>query len=147
MADIAVRSPFAELRRLLDDWRDQEPQFGRLFPAALGFPDGALAVDVVESDGKYVVKASLPGFKREEISVEVANGALVISAEHEQEKEERDEHYVRRERYSGSAMRRVSLAGVTADSEVNATLKNGVLEVSVAAPSVKAAKKIEVREG
>ncbi len=147
MADITVRSPFAELRRLLDDWRDEEPRVGRLFPAPFGLPDGALAVDVVESDGKYVVKASLPGFKRDEISVEVANGALTISAERGEEKEERDEHYVRRERYSGSAMRRVSLAGVTADSEVDAALKNGVLEVSVTAPGVQSAKKIEVREG
>ena len=145
MADITVRSPFAELRRLLDDWRDDESPFGRLLPAA--FPEGALAVDVVQSDGKYVVKASLPGFKRDEISVEVGNGVLTISAKRAEEKEEHDEHYVRRERYSGSAMRRISLAGVDAESDVDAALKDGVLEVSVTAPTAESAKKIEVREG
>jgi len=145
MADIAVQSPFAEIRRLLNDWRDDESRFGRLFPA-FSVPDGVLAVDVVESDGKYVVKASLPGFKRDDISVEVGSGVLTIAAERSEETETHEEHYTRRERYAGSAMRRIGLAGVTADSDVDAALKDGVLEVSVTTPAAKSAKKVEIRE-
>lgn len=149
MADITLRSPFSDLRRLLDEWRDDDWRLGRLFPAitTLNVPAEVLAVDVVESDSKYVVKASVPGFKREDISVEVADGALTISAKRAEEKEEKDEHFVRRERYSGSLMRRVLLPGVALDSAVDAALKDGVLEVIVSVPASQQPKRIEIREG
>ena len=149
MPDITLRSPFADLRRLLDEWRDDDWRLRRLFPAitTLSVPDETLAVDVVESDSKYVVKASVPGFKREDISVEVAGGVLTVSARRAEEKEEKDEHFVRRERYSGSLMRRVSLPGVTLDSVVDATLQDGVLEVTVSVPASQQSKRIEIREG
>lgn len=149
MADITLRSPFTDLRRLLDEWREDDWRPGRLFPAmtAFSFPDDMLAVDVVEADGKYTVKASVPGFKRDDISVEVADGTVCISAKRAEEKEEKDEHFVRRERHSGSLMRRVALGGVTRDSAVDAVLKDGVIEVTVSAPAAQQAKQIEVREG
>lgn len=149
MADITVRSPFMNLRRMLDEWQEDDGRFGRLFPAlaSVTFPDDVLAVDVAESDGKYTVKASVPGFKREDISVEVGDGTLTVSAKRAEEKEEKGERFVRRERYSGSTMRRVALPGVTRDSVVDATLKNGVIEVSVAVPPTTQAKQIEIKEG
>jgi len=149
MADITLRSPFTDLRRLLDDWREDDWRPGRLLPAmaALSFPDEMLAVDVVEADGKYTVKASVPGFKREDISVEVADGTVCISAKRAEEKEEKDEDFVRRERHSGSLMRRVALRGVARDSAVDAVLKDGVIEVTVSVPAGQQAKQIEVREG
>ncbi len=149
MADITVRSPFMNLRRMLDDWQDDDWRFGRLFPALapVTLPDDVLAVDVAESDGKYTVKASVPGFKREDISVEVGDGTLTVSAKRTEEKEEKGERFVRRERYAGSTMRRVALPGVTRDSVVDATLKNGVIEVSVAVPTATQAKQVEVKEG
>lgn len=149
MADITMRSPFANLRRVLDDWQDDDWRLGRLFPtlAAIGFPDDVLAVDVVESGGKYVVKASVPGFKREDISVDVGDGTLTISAKRSEEKEEKGERFVRRERYSGSTMRRIALPGITRESLVDATLKNGVIEISVAAAPSTQAKQVEIKEG
>jgi len=149
MADITLRSPFSDLRRVFDDWREDDWRPGRLFPAmaALGLPDEVLAVDVVETDGKYVVKASTPGFKRDEITVEVADGTLTVSAKRAEEKTEQDGHFVRRERYSGSLMRCIPLRGVTRESAVDAVLKDGVIEVTVAVPAGQHSKQIEIREG
>ncbi|RJQ10865.1 MAG: Hsp20/alpha crystallin family protein [Dehalococcoidia bacterium] len=149
MPDITVRSPLAELRHILEDWRDDDWRWGRLlttFPT-LNLPDEVLAVDVVESDGKYVVKASVLGFKREDITVEVADGTLSISAKRAEETEQKGEHFVRRERYSGSSTRRVALPGITRDSTVDAALKDGVIEVAVSVTAAQQAKRIDVREG
>lgn len=149
MSDIALRSPFTDLRRVLDDWRSDDWRLERLLPAfpTLNLPDEVLAVDVVEADSKYVVKASVPGFKREDISVDVTDGTLTISAKRAEETEQKGEHFVRRERYSGSTMRRVALPGITRESTVDAALKDGVIEVTVSMPPSQQAKRIEIREG
>jgi HSP20 family protein len=149
MADITPRSPFTDLQRVLDEWRDADWHLERMFPAmtSLRATDELLPVDVVEADGKYVVKASVPGFKRDDIKVDVTDGILTVSATRADEKEEKTERYVRREWHSGSLMRRVALRGVTHDSAVDAVLKDGVIEVTVAVPANQQPKQIEIREG
>lgn len=147
MADITLRSPLTDFRRLLDEWREDDGRVWRWMSTLNGFTDGLLPVDVVEDDGRYVVRASLPGFARDEVTVQVGNGVLNISAERTEEREEHGDHFVRRERYSGSMSRQVALVGVTADSQVDAVLKDGVLSVTVAAAAAKTAKRVEIRDG
>lgn len=149
MPDMATRFPFTDVRRFLDEMREDDWSFGRLFPSVggLGLSTGMPPVDVVESNGKYVVKASLPGFKREEINVQVGEGVLTISAKRSEEKEETGENFIRRERYAGSLMRRLPLSGITSASVVDAALKDGVLQVTVSVPEDHQAKQIEIREG
>jgi HSP20 family protein len=149
VADIILRSPFAELRRLMDEaWDGERRPWGLQRLADLPFIEaGTLAVDVEETDGHYQVTASVPGFQRDQIKIHVGDGTLTIAAERTEEREEQERNLVRRERYAGSLTRRVAIPGIGPSSEVEARLKEGVLSVSIAAPEAQQAKQIEIQEG
>ena len=90
----------------------------------------ALSIDLIERDDGYVLRADVPGLKPDEISIEIQDDVLTVSAQHEEKEEEETENYIRRERRYGSFTRSISLPkGVTAD-DVEASYNDGVLEVT-----------------
>lgn len=93
--------------------------------------EGTLAVDVSEDDQSVIVRASLPGFRKEDVEVEVHDGVLSIKAEHTEEHEVKNEKFYRKERRWGSVSRRIALPGTVQDTDTRAELKDGVLEVRV----------------
>jgi HSP20 family protein len=104
-------------------------------------------MDVYEKDNTIVIKAELPGLKKEDVQVEIQGDDLVIRGESKAESEVKEEDYYRSERTFGSFYRRMPLpTGVTAE-QIQATLTEGVLEVTMpkAAESKPEAKKITVK--
>ena len=95
--------------------------------SAVSTDEGTLALDVSEDESHVIVRASLPGFSKDQVHVEVHDGVLSITAETEEETEERTERYYRRERRTGSVSRRVALPSVVQEGEAKAELKNGEL--------------------
>ncbi|MCK6438568.1 MAG: Hsp20/alpha crystallin family protein, partial [Planctomycetes bacterium] len=95
------------------------PNFNRLFsePFFKDFDfaaEGTLPLDVrVDTDGQVLVEASLPGFKKEEIEVELVGGQLTITAQRKKDEEERrnGNKFYRKERYFGSVSRTIALPG------------------------------------
>jgi HSP20 family protein len=88
-------------------------------------------VEMFRRDNTIVVRADVPGMKREDVSVEIADGQVVLRGERKQEKEEKKDGYYRAERTYGSFYRTLTLPeGVTVDA-AKATLKDGVLEVTL----------------
>ena len=104
--------------------------------------------DVMEKDGNYVLEAELPGFKKEDINVDLKDNILTISASHNEEKNEEDKNtkYIRKERHTTSYSRSFRVANVTHE-DIKAAYNNGVLEVTFpkrdALPE-KETKKIEI---
>lgn len=96
--------------------------------------------DIVEKEGNYTLEAELPGFEKEDIQLELEGNTLTISAQHKEEKEEKDEagHFLRRERRYGSFSRSFDVSGISVD-DIKADYKNGVLEVNL--PAQKAEEK------
>lgn len=144
--DVAHRDPFGigPLRHAMDRLFDDS--FFRS-PSLTSLDEGSLELDVSEKEGKLVVRASLPGFSKDEIEVQIHEGVLSIKAEHSEEREEEGERFYRRERCYGAVSRRVALPGVVADADVDGELKNGVLTLVVDIPRKAQAKKIELKEG
>jgi HSP20 family protein len=105
------------------------------------------AVDVAETDQAYEIKAELPGLDEKNIEVKVANGVLSIKGEKQEEKEEREKDYYRRERSFGSFERSFQLPDDIEADKIEATFKNGVLSVTLpkSAEARQQAKKIEVK--
>lgn len=99
---------------------------------AITIADWAPAVDISEDDKEYMVKAELPGLKREEVKVTVEDGVLSISGERKVEKEEKGKKYHRVERSYGSFVRSFTLPEGCDTSKVNAEFKEGVLNVHLA---------------
>ena len=91
--------------------------------------------DVFEMDGTIVVKAELPGLKKEDVQVEIVGTDLVISGETKTDTEVKETDYYRMERSFGSFYRRLPLPVGTAPEQITATLSDGVLEVLIAKPA------------
>ena len=92
------------------------------------------AIDVVREDGHLVVRADLPGIKPEEVKIEVEDDILTVSGEHEERKEEKDKHYVRRERRYGSFRRSMALPTGVDAKQIKAETHDGVVEVTIPLP-------------
>ena len=103
--------------------------------------------DIFEMDGTLVVKAELPGLKKEDVQVEIVGTDLVISGETKTDTEVKETDYYRMERSFGSFYRRLPLPVGTAPEQITATLSDGVLEVLIAKPAERKTEvtKIEVK--
>lgn len=91
-----------------------------------------MKTDVQEHDNHYEVDIDLPGFKKEELSLELKNGYLFISAAKELNKEENETgKFVRRERYAGSMSRTFYVGEDMKQEDIHAKYENGVLRLRI----------------
>ena len=123
-----------------DDWMD------------FSFPDidkelygkhakNLMKTDVKEKDGNYEVAIDLPGFKKDEITAELKDGYLTISAAKGLEKDEKDKEgkYIRRERYAGACQRSYYVGEDITEEDIKAEFKHGILKLFVPKKEVKPA--------
>ena len=107
----------------------------------------AFRTDITEKDGTYVLEADLPGFKKEDISIDIDKDCLTISAEHKsEENEEKTDNYIRRERFYGSYTRSFNVKGIDTDA-ITAAYNDGVLTLTMPKkePEVPAARRLEIQ--
>lgn len=153
------RSPFAVMRRFNEemDRLFQEFGFGGGFPgSSLGremsmFGEHAPSmwspqVEVFERAGELVVRADLPGLKKDEVQVDITDNALVIRGERRSEREEEEEGYYRTERSYGSFYRAIPLPEGVDTENAEANFRNGVLEITMAAPERAGRRRLEIKE-
>jgi HSP20 family protein len=88
-------------------------------------------MEVFEKNNRFTVRLDVPGLKKEEVTVTVAEGVLTVEGERKYETEEEKNRWYRRERTYGRFCRTVTLPEGVNPKEVEATFKNGVLEVTV----------------
>lgn len=88
------------------------------------------ACDVRETDTAYIVEAELPGFKKEDMNVNMDDGVLSITAEIKNENEDNKDSYVRRERFYGKFSRSFKFDNVK-DDTVKAKYADGVLTIEI----------------
>lgn len=112
---------------------------------ALGLADWAPAVDISEDDKEFVIKAELPGLKREEVKVTIEEGVLSITGERKSEKEEKNKKFHRVERSYGSFLRSFTLPDGADATKVNAEFSDGMLNVRLAKTPKAQPKTIEVK--
>jgi len=123
-------------------------EVNRLFESPLAgltqaFNSWSPAVDLYEDKDNVVVKAELPGMKKEEIDVSLHEGALTISGERKIEREEKGETY-RSERFFGRFQRSVMLPSAVDESKVSASYKDGILTITLPKSEEAKPKQIEV---
>jgi len=104
--------------------------------------------DIIEKDDKYILQAELPGFKKEDIKIDLNDDMLVISAEHSEEKEKKDKDntYIRKERKYGSFSRSFRVADIDTD-KITAAYTDGVLELDLPKKEIpkKESKRIDIK--
>ena len=131
---------------LFDDFMNDFPFekhfFGERNPLYDKHAKNIMKTDVKETDNSYELDIDLPGFKKEDINVQLDNGYLTIAASKSLEKEDEHEksHYIRQERYSGSMNRSFYVGNDVKQEEIHAKYEDGILKLAV---PKKAAKAIE----
>jgi HSP20 family protein len=101
-------------------------------------------IDISETENEVIVRADLPGFSKEEVSVNATENTLTIEAKRKEKKEEKGERFYRIERKIGSLRRTVSLP-VEIDAErAKAKMKDGVLEIVLPKKEKRKGKEIEI---
>ncbi|MCM1373677.1 MAG: Hsp20/alpha crystallin family protein [Muribaculum sp.] len=88
-----------------------------------------MKTDVQETDTDFVVDIDLPGFKKEDIKMQLANGTLTVNASRSMERDEKGENssYVRRERYAGSVSRSFYVGNHVTEEDIHPRYENGIL--------------------
>ncbi len=104
-------------------------------------------VEMFERDGKLIVRTDLPGMEKDDITVEIHDNRLTIEGERKQEIKEEADNLYRSERSYGSFYRQLPLPESVKAEDARATFKNGVLEITLAAPQLKTkGKRLEITE-
>lgn len=102
------------------------------------------SVDVKEEEKEYLIEADLPGFSEKDVDLKVENHILHISSNKEEKKEDKNDKYLLKERYSTSFERRFSLPEDINEDEIKARFENGVLSVSLPKKEIEKPKKIAI---
>jgi HSP20 family protein len=102
------------------------------------------ALDVYEDKDSFIVKAELPGMKKEDIEVSLHDGSLSISGERKTEAKREDSEVYRAERFFGRFQRTVSLPTAVAADKVKAAYNDGVLTITLPKTEEAKPKKIDV---
>jgi HSP20 family protein len=107
--------------------------------------DWTPAVDITEDDNEYVIRAELPGIRKEDIRVSLDDNVLSISGERTMEKEEKGKRHHRVERSYGKFVRSFTLPERTDNQHIKAEHKDGVLTVHLMKSEEQKPRQIEVK--
>ena len=109
------------------------PSFGTRDPLYGKHAKNLMKTDVRETDTGYEIDVDLPGFKKDEVQVQVDNGYLTISAAKGLDKDEQDHkgRYIRRERYAGQCSRSFYVGSGIQPQDVHAKYEDGILRLSL----------------
>lgn len=102
-------------------------------------------VDIQETDKEYLLTASLPGMRKEDVKISVENGVLSLSGERKTDKEEKGKTWVRRELTEGSFMRSFVLPAGMHPEDVKASYKDGLLTLSLRKPEQPKSRGVSVK--
>ena len=134
--------PFERFDR--DFWGKKNPLYGKN-------AKNMMKTDIREHEAGYELDIDLPGFKKDEITVDLENGYLTISAEKGLDKDEQEKEtgrYIRRERYAGACSRSFYVGKEVHQDDIKAEFKHGILTLFVpkkeAKPAVEQKKTIAI---
>ncbi len=123
-----------------DDWFNDK-EFRNMEKKLYGHrAKNVMNTDVKETEDGYELEMDLPGFKKEEVSVELNDGYITIRAAKgldEDEKEKKTGKYIRRERYSGACERSFYVGEGVTQQDIKASFKHGILRLDIPKKEVK----------
>ena len=138
---LAVRKPqpsvIRDFNTLLDTFRDEfggylwDPFRGFEWPVEYELPMRIPYVDVIDAGNEYVVKAELPGLKKENVQIEVGMNELSLTAKSEVGQEEKGKTYLHRERAFSTFRRRIGFGESIDTEKASANMAEGILEIKL----------------
>ena len=107
-------------------WGKKNPLYGK-------HAQNMMKTDIRETDKSYELDVDLPGFKKDEIKVQLKDGYLILSAAKGLDKDEQNKagNYIRRERYAGTMSRSFYVGEAVSEEDIHAKYEDGILKLSV----------------
>lgn len=136
------------LRPAVDIFDDTlESLFGRSFlvPRTIDFMSAIPAIDLIEKKDHFVVRAELPGVKKEDIKISATSDSISIRGETKREEKKEEGTYFCCERSYGSFSRTINLPSAIREDKIEASYKDGVLELKLPKSHEARSREIEVR--
>ncbi len=127
----SVMNPFYEMDRMTRSFFGDVPAF---------------RTDVQDNGSSYTLEAELPGFRKEDIAIDIDGDRLTIQAQRSDTQEEKTDNYLRRERYCGAYSRSFDISQVES-SQITASYDNGILKLELPKKeaAVPAARRLEIQ--
>lgn len=124
-------SMLEEMERMFENFMPQS--WMRAYTPGLSLLEEQLPkVDIIDQDDTLLIRAMLPGVKKENLEVSTTDHSLTIRGKtHEEHKEEKKGEYYRKEISSGNFLRTVALPALVDESGIKANFNNGMLEVTI----------------
>lgn len=135
--ELAVREPqpswIQDFNKILEPFRlmPWDPFRGFEWPVEYELPTRIPYVDVIDSGNEYVVKAELPGIKKEDVEIEVGPNEMVLNAQSDVKTEEKGKTYLHRERAFSTFHRHIGFGESVNTEKVSASMVEGILEVKL----------------
>ena len=139
-----AKKPVPAVRELQPSWMQQvdslldtfrlipwDPFRGFEWPTEYELPMRIPYVDVIDAGNEYVVKAELPGLKKENVNIEVGMNELSLTAKSDVEKEDKGKTYLHRERAFSIFRRHIGFAESIETDKVSASMAEGILEIKL----------------
>jgi HSP20 family protein len=123
---------------------DFDRLFNTLFDRNQGAQRWVPAMDLVEHDDHFLLRADLPGLKQEDVSIELNDGSLTVSGERKAEHDQRERGFYRLERQFGTFSRTLTLPDGIDGEQIKASFTNGVLEVRIPKPEQRKPRRIPI---
>ena len=142
--------------RPIETMEDMERRFEELFGREMLFPSRlrrspleerawAPAIEMIEKDDKFIIKAELPGIQKEDIDVSVTGNTLTVKGQRKSESEVKEDEYHVCERSYGSFMRSITMPSSAKTDKIEANYEDGILEITLQkAPEIQP-KKIDIK--
>lgn len=149
-----MSNPFGFMRRMTDEMNRifESAGMGTMLAPFGGSQQSGVGtwtpqVEVQQRNNELIVRADLPGLKREDVTVEVDDGVLTVSGERRQENQEEGQGFYRSERSYGSFFRAIPLPEGVNEDDISASFDAGVLEVRVPVPEQqpRRGRRVEIR--
>lgn len=157
---MTVPTPFTFMRRFATDMERLFEEFeGFRFPSLFGrefFPftrefeyvGWVPEIEALRKNDQFIVRADLPGMKKENVKVEITENLLTLSGERKEETEEKHEGFYRTERNYGTFYRQIPLPEGAKTDTATAEFKDGVLQITMQAPKREpTTRRLEIKHG
>lgn len=103
-----------------------------------------LAIDLIDKEDHLLLRAEVPGMKKENLEISASDDSITIKGERKQESQEKAENYFRTERRYGMFSRTVPLPVAIKPEAIDAILKDGILEIKMPKKEIKKSKKVQI---
>lgn len=132
MMMIPRKNSFDVLDNLFDDMLFENSRKGRLYSEIM-------KTDLKEDENEYTLEIDIPGYKKEDIKIELDNGYVTVTAKTEKATDESDKkaNYIHKERYFGECSRSYYVGDNITEEDIKASFKNGTLCITVPKKEVK----------